>query len=379
MVWHIVLAIRMDLTTRIVAFLRAQLLSVCNTSTGIIASTLSSRVPPANFPIFLSFLNYSLLAICYFRPKREMIGENLNELRKIVTDYRRVEGSGDIASRLWSLRYPIYPFAALLDVEASILVLSAYQYTTITSVVLLDCFAIPCTMILSIIFLDARYATRHYFGTLLCLLGLFCNVFSDAYSGPDSNQSYPNSSLGDFLCLLAYFLYAISNVLQEYLVKYVDRKEFLGMLGFGGSIISFIEFLNSTELTLLGQFSDDVNFYLLIFGYVAFLFCFYVNASIVLQSNDATYFNLSLLTSDIYAFAVTYFFFGAQVKWLYFVSFGLVVAGVILYHSITSPTIQDSPDERVPESNGCRDSDYDRSLEEANGGTVMNPISINNS
>ena len=360
----------MDLATRVIAFLRAQLLSVCNTSTGIIASTLSNRNPPANFPIFLSLLNYSLLAICYLRPKRAVLEEKSKEFRKILSEFYRTGEFNDLLMRIWTLRYPIYPFAALLDVEASILVLSAFQYTTVTSVVLLDCFAIPCTMLLSAVFLDANYTSRHYVGTLLCLLGLFCNVFTDAYSGPDMNQSYPYSYLGDFLCLLAYFLYAISNVLQEYLVKKVDRVEFLGMLGFWGSIISFIEFISSSEVPLLAEVSSDIYFFLLIFGYVAFLFCFYVNASIVLQSNDATYFNLSLLTSDVYAFLVTYVFFGARVKFLYFVSFGFVVVGVLIYHSVAPPTAYNS-EESLTES--VVSSNYE-CVGDSEIGAVRNPI-----
>eukprot|EP01032_Pedospumella_encystans_P033469 gene33469-37825_t len=39
-----------------------------------------------------------------------------------------------------------YVFAAILDVEANYLVLLAYNYTTITSVMLLDCFTIPVAM-----------------------------------------------------------------------------------------------------------------------------------------------------------------------------------------------------------------------------------------
>ena len=49
-----------------------------------------------------------------------------------------------------------YLVCALADVEANFLVVKAYQYTTITSIMLLDCFTIPCTMVLSKIFLGYR-------------------------------------------------------------------------------------------------------------------------------------------------------------------------------------------------------------------------------
>lgn len=49
-----------------------------------------------------------------------------------------------------------YALLALVDVEANYLVVTAYQYTTITSVMLLDCFTIPSSMVLSHFFLQAK-------------------------------------------------------------------------------------------------------------------------------------------------------------------------------------------------------------------------------
>ena len=50
-----------------------------------------------------------------------------------------------------------YFLVSLVDVEANYLVVKAYQYTSITSVMLLDSFTIPCVMLLSFIFLGSRY------------------------------------------------------------------------------------------------------------------------------------------------------------------------------------------------------------------------------
>ena len=44
-----------------------------------------------------------------------------------------------------------YFILALADVEGNFLLVKAYQYTTITSVQLLDCFTIPCVMVLACI------------------------------------------------------------------------------------------------------------------------------------------------------------------------------------------------------------------------------------
>ena len=44
--------------------------------------------------------------------------------------------------------------------------------------------------------------------------------------------------LGDLFCLIGSFLYAVSNVAQEFLVKNHTVTEYLGLLGMFGSIVS---------------------------------------------------------------------------------------------------------------------------------------------
>ena len=49
-----------------------------------------------------------------------------------------------------------YVLAAFIDFEANFLVISAFNYTSFTSVALLDCFTIPSAMALSYFFLGCR-------------------------------------------------------------------------------------------------------------------------------------------------------------------------------------------------------------------------------
>lgn len=51
----------------------------------------------------------------------------------------------------------------------------------------------------------------------------------------------PNKILGDCLCVGGAFLYGVSNVAQEFVVKHYDRTEFLAMLGLFGSFINGIQ------------------------------------------------------------------------------------------------------------------------------------------
>jgi solute carrier family 35 protein F1/2 len=127
----------------------------------------------------------------------------------------------------------------LAPVSLIIVVVKAYQYTSITSVMLLDCFTIPCVMVLSRIFLKATYSKKQYIAVALCLSGLFVLVVSDYFYNPKDSGSKP--ILGDICCLLGAFLYAVSNVGEEVLVKKNGRSEWLSMIGVGGTVISGIQ------------------------------------------------------------------------------------------------------------------------------------------
>lgn len=44
---------------------------------------------------------------------------------------------------------------------------------------LLDCFSIPVSMVMSRVLLGARYGQRHFLGVLLCVIGLSLTVIND--------------------------------------------------------------------------------------------------------------------------------------------------------------------------------------------------------
>ena len=77
-----------------------------------------------------------------------------------------------------------YFFLAIADVEANYLVVHAYQYTTLRSAQLLDCFAIPAVLVLSRTVLKVRYQIIHVIGVKVCLVGIFCLVWAI----PDENN-----------------------------------------------------------------------------------------------------------------------------------------------------------------------------------------------
>jgi solute carrier family 35 protein F1/2 len=135
-------------------------------------------------------------------------------------------------------------------------VVKAYQYTSITSVMLLDCFTIPVALGLTYLCLRTKYNWRHLIGVALCLAGLGILVYDDAVKNGSNEGSkifsvfiqFPpywhhtriagsNPLLGDALCLGAATLYAVSNVGQEATVKKFSRSEFLAMVGIFGALV----------------------------------------------------------------------------------------------------------------------------------------------
>lgn len=67
-------------------------------------------------------------------------------------------------------------------------VVKAYQYTSITSIMLLDCWTIPCVLFLTWFFLKTQYRFKKLVGVLICVAGLVVVVFSDVHSADRSSK-----------------------------------------------------------------------------------------------------------------------------------------------------------------------------------------------
>jgi len=81
-----------------------------------------------------------------------------------------------------------YALLACVDVEANVVAVWAYNYTSITSAMLLDCATIPFVMLLSWLMLGAHYSWRHFAGALLCFCGVLTIVLSDMLDGSTSTN-----------------------------------------------------------------------------------------------------------------------------------------------------------------------------------------------
>ncbi|XP_057489053.1 uncharacterized protein LOC130775010 [Actinidia eriantha] len=278
-----------------------QLLSLLITSTGFSSSELARK--GINAPTSQSFLNYVLLALVY--------GSTLLYRRKAL-----------------KAKWYYYVLLGVVDVEANFLVVKAYQYTSITSVMLLDCWSIPSVIFLTWFFLKTKYRYRKFIGVAICVVGLVLVVFSDVHAQDRSGGSNPLK--GDMLVIAGSTLYAISNVSEEFFVKTADRVELMAMLGFFGAIISAcqISILERNELKSIHWSAGAV---LPFIGFSVAMFLFYSGVPILLKISGSTMLNLSLLTSDMWTVLIRIFAYHEKVDWMYFIAFAAVAVGLIVY------------------------------------------------
>ncbi|ONK57908.1 uncharacterized protein A4U43_C09F5510 [Asparagus officinalis] len=160
-----------------------QFVSLLITSTGFTSSELARK--GINAPTSQSFLNYVLLAIVYGS----------------IVIYRR---------KPLQMKWYYYLILAFVDVEGNFLVVKAYQYTSLTSVMLLDCWTIPSVILLTWIFLKTKYRMKKFAGAAICVAGLVLVVFSDVHASDRAGGSSPIK--GDTLVIFGAMLYAVANV-----------------------------------------------------------------------------------------------------------------------------------------------------------------------
>lgn len=205
------------------------MISALIAGTGFFASLLSSH--DISIPLFLTTVNYSLLIpYIFLRAKLSVLSPwrpwclSAEEGRVILLGSRaansagKEEGSYRSHFRELSCPWWIYALLACVDLEANVIIVSAYRYTSVTSVMLLDCFSIPCVMMLSYLFLKAKYTRTHLIGVFVCLIGMGCIIATDYYSGGGSCDDCSNPFYGDMLCLVRLPMLSCLQLFTQYLI-----------------------------------------------------------------------------------------------------------------------------------------------------------------
>uniref|UniRef100_I1QQD3 EamA domain-containing protein n=1 Tax=Oryza glaberrima TaxID=4538 RepID=I1QQD3_ORYGL len=288
-----------------------QFVSLLITSTGFSSSELARR--GVNAPTSQSLLNYVLLALVYGG----------------ILIYR---------GQHLTIKWYYFLILGIVDVEANYIVVKAYQYTSLTSVMLIDCWAIPCVILLTWVFLKTKYGLRKFIGVVICVAGIILVVFSDVHASDRAKG--PNPLKGDLFVIAGAMLYAVSNVTEEYFVKKSSRIEVMAMLGVFGAVISARKYASISHFlnTATAAYLNDKNFgqpngmlILPFIGFAVAMFLFYSTVPIILKICGATMLNLSLLTSDMWAVLIRIFAYHEKVDWMYFVAFAGTAAGLVIY------------------------------------------------
>ncbi|KAM8835892.1 solute carrier family 35 member F2 isoform 1-T2 [Synchiropus picturatus] len=280
-------------------------------------------------PMLQSFLNYTLLLIVY---------------TSILVSREGDSNIVQIIKKKWGR----YLLMAVADVEANYTVVKAYQFTTLTSIQLLDCSVIPVLMLLSWFFLKTRYRPVHFAAVAVCLLGVGAMVGADLLAGREQGAA-SDVALGDSLVLVSAVLYGVSNVGQEFTVKQLSRVEYLGMMGLFGTIISGLQ-LAALETSAVSRIKWDVFTSVLFAIYALCMFSLYSLMPVVIKMTSATAVNLSLLTADLFSLFCGLFLFHYKFSTLYIFSFVIITVGFIMFNAVPTYSLL-PPDDDAAE--GC--------------------------
>ncbi|KAK7284879.1 hypothetical protein RJT34_19633 [Clitoria ternatea] len=267
-----------------------------------LASLTSSRIAQlgVDAPLTQSLVTYASLALVYgsvlvYRRQKPLIWIWIFEIH--------VSWCVVQVSWYW---YLLLGFA---DVQGNYLVNKAYQYASITSVTLLSCSTVPWVIVLTRIFLGTRYSFGQLSGSTICVLGLCLVLLSDFEVGGGGGS---RPFLGDVLVILGTFFYGISSVGEEFCVKRKDLVEAVCMLGVYGFLVTVVE-ISIIELKTLGSVTWSTNIVLAFAGFALSSFMFCTFAPFVLKMSGALMFNLSLLTSGMWAVVFKVFLYNQEV------------------------------------------------------------------
>jgi len=149
-------------------------------------------------------------------------------------------------------------------------------------------------------------------------------------------QSPRTRCLATRFCLIGATLYGVSNVWEEAAVRQFPVYHVLSQLGMFGSLVSGIQ-LVILERKQIASTDWNAEIVGLILAFDVCLFTFYTLTPHLFRLAGATYFNLSLLTSDIYGLAFGVFLFGSSLTIWYPIAYVWIVFGILVYH-LKSPT-----------------------------------------
>mmetsp|Transcript_33396 Transcript_33396/g.38002 ORF Transcript_33396/g.38002 Transcript_33396/m.38002 type:complete len:368 (-) Transcript_33396:50-1153(-) len=234
------------------------------------------------------------------------------------------------------ISFPWWNYACLsfLDVLANYLTLLSFRYTSLTSASLLGSLTIPAVMLVSWILLSRVFKLPHFVGVILCLVGGLMTVWIDVDS---SNVNGPKQSYtGDMIAIFAALLYGVVDSLTEFFMKYIDRTEYLFMIGLFGAFLTALKVaFFENELVHVLVMKTSLMAQLAILGliiiYIISIVSFYVLVTLFLVYADATLLVLSLQATQFWVIVFSAVSEHNLPNPWFFVAVLMVIVGVFCY------------------------------------------------
>jgi len=238
-----------------------------------------------------------------------------------------------------------YFILASCDVEGNFLVVKAYEYTTLLSCMLLDAWAIPVCFFFAWVWMRPKYKVSQVVGILICVGGLGMLVASDHLTDKD----YPavDKVKGDIFMIVGATLYGFTNATEEFFVRRSPLYEVVGQLGMWGTLINGIQ-AASLEHGRMKTANWDGPVIGILFAYTAAMYILYTVSPLLYRMASSVYYNLSLLSSDFFGLLFGLFLYHYSPYWLYFVAFGVVILGLVVYFWSSTPEEQGKLDPKRP-------------------------------
>ena len=281
------------------------------------------------------------------------------------SDSKRVKPQYPFLFGLYTIHArPFYYFVvAFIEAQAYYLIFLAFRYTSFTFVYVSNAIAIPSAMLFTKVIMKRSYRWAHLIGGAICITGIVINTISDieSFSVEDVQDEIEEhaSSIqhirGDIFAISGAILLGLDDVLSEILVtNYGTVTEMLAMKGFFGALISFVQIALLERDGFYTLFSPDggpcdlgwkmalftahvISRGLDVWGEMKFLFM-----------SEAALLNLLLLTSDLYAALFDLLTVGLTLTPYFYVAFGLIFAGIVVYEAAPSPADEQHPTTGTP-------------------------------
>ena len=241
------------------------------------------------------------------------------------------------SSRILTLKdIGILSISGILDWHANFLVVKAYSYTTITSVMILMVFTVPSAVFLSVVFLKVRYRWVHYISSVISILAVVVIVIWDIFeSKNDESASEIGIIFGDIFWIIGVFLLAATNVYQEWLLQNKQYKitEILAFQAPTGLFFSILESWMIGELSnIFSMHTSHVLPIILFFlSFALSNFVLYNFIPYFISIAGATLMNIGNLTASVYSMMFDIFLFNGTFKWFYIVGFIFQITSIVLF------------------------------------------------